>query len=174
MDKFGSVFFCDLDGLKKINDTYGHEIGDLAIQTEAQVLKAAFRENDLIGRLSGDEFGVVAPGFPSRKIDDLRKKFKDTVKLCAVLGGVENTTFAKKWEVHEAKLNKANEIKSQISISLIKASFSLTRINPLVAIVTFPKSNFFFKRVFDRVGVLVTDEFYAIVCCKNLCIGLVA
>ena len=74
MDKFGSVFFCDLDGLKKINDTYGHEIGDLAIQTEAQVLKAAFRENDLIGRLSGDEFGVVAPGFPSRKIDDLRKK----------------------------------------------------------------------------------------------------
>lgn len=74
MDKFGSVFFCDLDGLKKINDTYGHEIGDLAIKTEAQVLKAAFRDNDLIGRLSGDEFGVVAPGFPSRKIEDLRSK----------------------------------------------------------------------------------------------------
>lgn len=73
-DRGGAVFFCDLDGLKTINDTYGHKIGDLAIQTEAQVLKVAFRDSDLVGRLSGDEFGVVAPGIPIAKIDDLRKR----------------------------------------------------------------------------------------------------
>ena len=72
----GSVFFCDLDGLKTINDTYGHEIGDLAIKTEAKVLRATFRDSDLIGRLSGDEFGVVAPGLPSRKIEVIRERFK--------------------------------------------------------------------------------------------------
>ena len=72
----GCVFFCDLDGLKTINDTYGHEIGDLAIKTEAKVLRAAFRDSDLIGRLSGDEFGVVAPGLPSRKADVIRQRFK--------------------------------------------------------------------------------------------------
>lgn len=72
----GCIFFCDLDGLKTINDTWGHEIGDLAIKTEARVLRAAFRDSDLIGRLSGDEFGVVAPGFPVRKLDDLRERFK--------------------------------------------------------------------------------------------------
>ncbi len=71
----GSVFFCDLDGLKTINDTYGHEIGDLAIKTEAKVLRAAFRDSDLIGRLSGDEFGVVAPGLPARKIEVIRERF---------------------------------------------------------------------------------------------------
>lgn len=70
----GCVFFCDLDGLKTINDTWGHEIGDLAIKTEAKVLRAAFRDSDLIGRLSGDEFGVVAPRFPLRKLDDLRNR----------------------------------------------------------------------------------------------------
>ena len=71
----GSVFFCDLDGLKTINDTYGHEIGDLAIKTEAKVLRAAFRDSELIGRLSGDEFGVVAPGLPARKVDVIRERF---------------------------------------------------------------------------------------------------
>jgi len=74
MNKNGSVLFFDLDGLKKINDTYGHEIGDLAIKTESQVLKAAFRETDLVGRLSGDEFCVIAPGFPERKVHELRNK----------------------------------------------------------------------------------------------------
>lgn len=71
----GSVFFCDLDGLKTINDTYGHEIGDLAIKTEAKVLRAAFRDSDMIGRLSGDEFGVVAPGLPERKVEVIRERF---------------------------------------------------------------------------------------------------
>lgn len=74
MNKLGVIFFCDLDGLKKINDTYGHDMGDLAIQTEAKVLKRAFRDSDLVGRLSGDEFGVVAPGFPIRKVDVLRER----------------------------------------------------------------------------------------------------
>ena len=72
----GSVFFCDLDGLKTINDTWGHEIGDLAIKTEAKVLKAAFRDSDMLGRLSGDEFGVVAPGLPSKKVDVIRERIK--------------------------------------------------------------------------------------------------
>ena len=74
MGKTGSVMFFDLDGLKTINDTYGHKIGDLAIKVEAQVLKAAFRESDVVGRISGDEFGVVAPGFPSEKVSALREK----------------------------------------------------------------------------------------------------
>lgn len=76
MNKDGCVFFFDLDGLKKINDTWGHKIGDLAIKTEAKVLKSAFRDSDLVGRLSGDEFSAVAPGFAIRKIDVLRDRLK--------------------------------------------------------------------------------------------------
>ena len=74
--QIGCVFFCDLDGLKTINDTYGHEIGDLAIKTEAKVLRAAFRDSDMVGRLSGDEFGIVAPCLPERKVDLIRERFK--------------------------------------------------------------------------------------------------
>ena len=75
--KTGGVFFCDLDGLKTINDTWGHEIGDLAIETEASVLKTAFRTSDMIGRLSGDEFAIVAPGFNLEYTDSIRHRLAE-------------------------------------------------------------------------------------------------
>jgi len=53
------VIFLDMDGLKKINDTYGHKDGDLAIQTLGNILKNCFREKDLIVRYGGDEFIVL-------------------------------------------------------------------------------------------------------------------
>ncbi len=62
----GSVFFFDMDGLKKINDTWGHKTGDSAIQTLAEVLKEVFHKSDIVGRLSGDEFAVIAPGFDKK------------------------------------------------------------------------------------------------------------
>lgn len=54
------LFFIDLDGLKKINDVHGHEAGDLAIIAAAQVLKEAFRNSDVVARIGGDEFVVLA------------------------------------------------------------------------------------------------------------------
>jgi diguanylate cyclase (GGDEF)-like protein len=53
------LFYMDLDGLKKINDTFGHSEGDLALGEAATVLKEIFRESDIIGRLGGDEFAVL-------------------------------------------------------------------------------------------------------------------
>lgn len=76
----GSVFFFDMDGLKKINDLHGHKTGDIAIQTCAEVLREAFHKSDIIGRLSGDEFAVVAPGFDKINADLLRMKIQT---LCA-------------------------------------------------------------------------------------------
>lgn len=54
------LIFIDLDGLKKTNDAHGHEAGDLAITATAQVLKEAFRGSDVVARIGGDEFVVLA------------------------------------------------------------------------------------------------------------------
>ncbi|HUF35000.1 MAG TPA: diguanylate cyclase response regulator [Gemmatimonadales bacterium] len=51
--------FVDLDGLKNINDVFGRAVGDAAIQGMASVLRATFREADLIVRIGGDEFAVL-------------------------------------------------------------------------------------------------------------------
>lgn len=53
------LIFTDLDGLKQINDRFGHQAGDRALAEFASLLRAAFRERDLVARLGGDEFVVL-------------------------------------------------------------------------------------------------------------------
>ncbi len=54
------VFFADLDGLKAINDQFGHEEGDRALIGAAKLLKQTFRSLDIVARIGGDEFAVIA------------------------------------------------------------------------------------------------------------------
>ena len=54
-----SVIFFDVNGLKKINDAYGHMAGDAALVHVARVLDENIRDSDFVGRLAGDEFGVI-------------------------------------------------------------------------------------------------------------------
>jgi diguanylate cyclase (GGDEF)-like protein len=54
-----SLLYFDLDGLKAINDTFGHAAGDAALIHVAEALLAHTRSSDVIGRLGGDEFGVL-------------------------------------------------------------------------------------------------------------------
>ena len=54
------LLFCDVDNLKKINDTYGHQEGDLALIRTADALEHSFRGSDILSRLGGDEFVVLA------------------------------------------------------------------------------------------------------------------
>lgn len=56
------VLFADVDGLKNVNDSFGHEMGDRLIFDTAQILKQTFRESDdIVARLGGDEFAVFIP-----------------------------------------------------------------------------------------------------------------
>jgi len=54
------LFFIDVDGLKRINDSFGHSEGDLALTHTAEVLGKTFRDSDVFSRLGGDEFAALA------------------------------------------------------------------------------------------------------------------
>jgi diguanylate cyclase (GGDEF)-like protein/PAS domain S-box-containing protein len=60
MNKRAVLFYLDVDYLKAVNDKYGHPEGDLYLQAMAKLLKDSFRESDIIGRIGGDEFLVLA------------------------------------------------------------------------------------------------------------------
>lgn len=57
-----SVLFLDLDHLKRINDSFGHDAGSAFLVEMAEILTQTFRETDVIGRVGGDEFAVVCQG----------------------------------------------------------------------------------------------------------------
>lgn len=56
-----AVLIIDVDKLKAVNDTYGHEAGDTVLRTVAAVMARVCRSTDVVARLGGDEFGVLAP-----------------------------------------------------------------------------------------------------------------
>ena len=58
-EKSFSAILIDINNFKYINDTYGHDIGDNALETVAKLLKSCLRTNDFIARLGGDEFCIV-------------------------------------------------------------------------------------------------------------------
>lgn len=60
LNKRVTHLFVDVDGLKAINDTFGHRTGDLALLETAELLKETFRETDILARIGGDEFVVLA------------------------------------------------------------------------------------------------------------------
>ncbi|ALU16175.1 GGDEF domain-containing protein [Eubacterium limosum] len=60
-EKTYAFFILDIDDFKDVNDTCGHAMGDLVISRFASVLKAQFREDDIVGRIGGDEFAAFVP-----------------------------------------------------------------------------------------------------------------
>jgi diguanylate cyclase (GGDEF)-like protein len=79
-----AVLFIDLDGLKPLNDTYGHEVGDTAILATGMALMHATDECDVVGRLGGDEFLVVLCHAHSLAGDSVVERIRESVALCRI------------------------------------------------------------------------------------------
>lgn len=83
-----AILYLDLDRFKVINDTLGHETGDLLIKELANRLKLAIRTDDLVARMGGDEFVILLPGlFHVELVGKIASKILDTVKQPMVIDG---------------------------------------------------------------------------------------
>ena len=74
------LLFCDVDNLKKINDTYGHQEGDLALIRTADALEQSFRGSDILSRLGGDEFVVLALEASNQTLEVILRRLEKSLK----------------------------------------------------------------------------------------------
>lgn len=77
MDKPVSLLFFDLAYFKQINELYGRAEGDDALKTFADVLRIAFRESDVVGRVGGDEFAVLLTGSAAVDAAGIRARLEE-------------------------------------------------------------------------------------------------
>ena len=71
--------FIDLDGMKAINDRFGHTVGDDAIKDTAAVLRASFRDSDVLARIGGDEFVVLTIGADDKAMEIILQRLSAAV-----------------------------------------------------------------------------------------------
>ena len=69
-----ALLLVDVDKFKSVNDTYGHDVGDLVLKRVAEVLRYSFRSTDLVFRLGGDEFVVIMSNVDSSMRDQVKRK----------------------------------------------------------------------------------------------------
>lgn len=61
----------DVNGLKRVNDTIGHNKGDLLLKRIARILKQCFRSEDIISRIGGDEFCIILPSTSRENVESI-------------------------------------------------------------------------------------------------------
>lgn len=75
------LIVCDIDGLKLINDTLGHNKGDQLLITASKVIRKSFREGDVVARVGGDEFATILPNSPRSKVENICQRIKHAVTV---------------------------------------------------------------------------------------------
>ena len=73
------MLYADLDGLKEINDTYGHQEGDKALIEIANILKETYRESDIVARIGGDEFAMIPIGEKSEDVKVITARMQKNI-----------------------------------------------------------------------------------------------
>ena len=85
-----SMLMLDIDHFKSINDTYGHQVGDLVLKTLSQVILKVVRETDVVARYGGEEIAVVLPMTPVNSAANLAERLRKTIEKSIMVPPDEN------------------------------------------------------------------------------------
>jgi len=80
-----SLFFLDLDGFKDINDTYGHDTGDIVLKKTGEILQQDVGEKDVVSRLGGDEFVLLVKSADRQELSTFANKLMDDIAKLIII-----------------------------------------------------------------------------------------
>lgn len=81
------LMILDLDHFKQVNDTYGHDVGDEVLRSVATCLKSMTRYHDVVARLGGEEFAIVAPNMDLALLQRLAERMRKAIAALEISGG---------------------------------------------------------------------------------------
>ncbi len=102
-----TILMADLNGLKLINDAFGHLVGDEMLKTAARILRQECRESDIISRWGGDEFVILLENTPPRKADEIVKRIDEACKREIFSFGALSMAFG-----HDSKIDVATSVET--------------------------------------------------------------
>ncbi len=131
------IVMIDLNGLKLINDTYGHEKGDAMLKKLADILKETCREEELIARWGGDEFVILLPGTDTEEVKSVCQRiarncqdaFVEDIPLSIAIGTAQKDTMDKTLNkvlneaedaMYKSKLSESRSARSSVLNALLK------------------------------------------------------
>ncbi len=96
-----SIIMLDIDHFKRINDSYGHEIGDEALKALAKSLNATVRSSDILGRLGGEEFAIIMPHANSKEATMMSERLKRVISKIVLSDKEQKVRFTVSFGVAE-------------------------------------------------------------------------
>ena len=163
-----SLISMDLDYLKRINDTYGHQFGDIAIKTIANVLKKEARSIDIPARIGGEEFNLLLPGvdtngaFIENQVIDTIGGITASIGVATFLkhsDRIDELTELADQAMYKAKLNGRNQV--QIASSKSQYDWQQTAIDTFFDILSkklIPVSDEVSKTIFQKLNKVKIDN----------------
>lgn len=124
----GALMVVDLDGLKAVNDTLGHAVGDELIERVARLLRHSLRTSDVVARLGGDEFGILLPQLDRASAEQVADKLLEELRDGGVVvtanrhGRVTASIGIAAWEAGDAPAPHELLIKADLAMYTAKAA----------------------------------------------------
>lgn len=120
-----SILMVDLDHFKLVNDNYGHQAGDVALQVSANILKTAIRNTDLLGRYGGEEFCIVLPDADLETALRTAERCRKNIESADIQAGDEHIKLTASFGLATVTADKINEPSAKLDSLLRQADKAL-------------------------------------------------
>jgi len=123
--KFSIIIF-DIDHFKKINDTYGHPAGDIALKDIALIANGYVRNNDILGRIGGEEFLVILPNTSSEQAYEIAERIRKAIEIKDIMLNDTVVNISASFGISNLEENQQNfnQIFHEADVALYKAKNS--------------------------------------------------
>jgi len=121
-----AIIIFDVDHFKKINDTYGHPAGDIALKDIAIIANEYVRNHDILGRIGGEEFLVILPNTSSKQAYEIAERIRKAIEVKDIMLGDAVVNISASFGISNLEENQQNfnQIFHEADVALYKAKNS--------------------------------------------------